>query len=593
MSTFNETIVVPPSGDWQLQLPVQLAGTREKIELLQDGQIKSTLNDVLFGDVWLCSGQSNMGLKVRKAANPERTAKQGEEYPIRIMEVARNSTVHAEKTLKQAIPWSQASIKSLPNFSSVCWEFAKTIYQATERPLGLVHSSWGGTTIEDWISHTYLAAAGEDDEVLDTLSLYAAEPETAIANLVQATEKWADENDKGIRAEWYQPDHKESRSWSAISLPAVWERTTIKELANFNGVIWFRRTFTISAKDTEKPAVLRLGRINERDTVWINGQLIGQTFEPNLQREYLLPSGSLQAGENTIVIRVIDERGSGGFSDYPNRFGIFAPGQELTSLRGQWHYKISASAKSIAPPPIVPWMAPRGYTTLYNGMISPLGNITLKGVVWYQGESNTGYAQRYEKLLPTLIQNWRAQFQDNELPFVIAQLPGFGNYSDRAGFSRWAELREAQYKAAEQDPHVGLAVLIDRGMNDDPHPSHKQEPGKRMAIEALKLAYDKSLPSSPYPVSVDRKGESLIVKYPSEVKLKAMGADVAIGFQICTVNEACEFRSGRVKDNVVQIPSAAKNITHIKYAWQDMPIVNLYGIEGLPAAPFNLRVNKQ
>ncbi|WP_416307491.1 sialate O-acetylesterase [Neptunicella sp. SCSIO 80796] len=578
-------------GYWSLTFPANDLPDAFDISVKDEQGNGQTLSNVVYGDLWLCSGQSNMDLKVRKAAYPDRTAKEANLHDIRIMKVGRQSTAKTGAKLQVEIPWSQANQQSLPEFSSICWEMALEMQKHTQRPLGLVQAAWGGTTIEDWISPQGLRDAGEQQSILTLLELYASNQQQATQQVLQDTKQWASKFDQGITAStpWYT-DKLDEEQWQNISMPVVWERSDIEELSNFNGVIWFRKHFEVQRGLAKQEVELRLGRINERDTVWINGQHIADTLEASTDRIYTIFAGVLRPGENTLAIRAIDERGSGGFSAYPGRFGLRWDGKELVSLNGMWQYRISADIRDIDTPPVVPWSVPRGFTTLYNGMIAPLGPLTLKGVAWYQGESNTGFDKRYAKLLPAMIKDWRKQFNAPQLPFVVAQLPVFGQYKTDIVASKWAELRGAQQHTAQSDPKVGMAVLLDRGLPNDIHPSHKKEPGRRMAIEALRVAYnDASQPVSPYPQSIQRSGKDILVNYPpNSGDLQLFGGSVAIGFQLCRDNSHCVFKPGQVEGHRVRLVDVNTDATRVKYAWEDSPIVNLFGQGDLPAAPFNL-----
>ena len=576
------------AGKWMLTFPANDLSESFTMSVFNKQGKGQALSNVVYGDVWLCSGQSNMDLSVRKAAYPDRTAKEAQQYDIRIMKVARRSNPSKSALLETDIPWSMASEQSVPEFSAICWEMAIEIQRKTQRPMGLIQASWGGTTIEDWISADGLRQSGEDKDLLTLLSLYADKPERGIAQVLAASKTWAQKNDQGVNSTmpWYVADLPDLE-WAEIPMPQYWERSNIDELANFNGVIWFRKTFDVPKKLVGQDLELRLGRVNERDTVWLNGKYIADTLDASTDRIYQVPANILQAGTNTLAIRVVDERGSGGFNAHPGRFGLRWNNKELISLQGLWKYKISALLEDIEHPPVVPWSAPRGYTTLYNGMIAPLGPFTLKGVAWYQGESNTGYEQRYAQLLPALIQDWRRQFTSPNLPFVVAQLPGFGQYQKGPQPSRWAALRDAQQRSATKDLYTGLAILIDRGLTNDIHPSHKKEPGRRMAMEALRVAYqDSTQTQALYPSSIVRDGKDIVVKY-NDPELLVYGGAAVIGFQLCSENQECVFKDGRVEGEHIRLSDVDKSVRRLRYAWENSPIVNLYGKGGLPAAPFN------
>lgn len=593
----NVAAAAGKDGTWTAKLPARKAGDTFAIEVATDKGGSATIRNVVAGDVWLCSGQSNMDLRVEEAANAPQVEDRAGRYPIRIAKVERASVPGQTRDLQWDIPWQQADAKSVAGFSSVCWHMAENIAQAQPGvPLGLVHSAWGGTSIDDWVSAPAMRRAVGDGEALDLLALYARDERAAATKAVEATELWmrkAAPGDKG--AIGWETEGLDDAGWGTIELPQMWEQAGITELGNFNGIVWFRRTFELTAVQARAPMQLKLERIDERDAVWVNGKLVGADVDPNEFRDYTVPADVLHAGANTIAIRVLDERGSGGFrahADRPNNFAVVAKDGSIVPLGGTWKFKTGAEIRDLAPAPSIPWKAPRGLTTLYNGMVAPLQGMTWKGVAWYQGESDTGLEDRYKVLLPAMIADWRRTFGQPELPFVVAQLPGFGALSTKAGHSNWAELREAERLTAANDPLVGLAVLIDLGVPSDIHPRHKSIAGERMASEALRVAYGQTdLPVAPYPVSVTRTGDGVTVGYAANAGLHVFGAKSPSGFQVCVAPDACTFVDASVDDDRVVLTAVPAGAKIVRYAWQESPLVNLYGKADLPAAPFAIEID--
>lgn len=589
-------VTADAQGRWQASLHPRAAGETFSAEVSSEGIANASIVNAIAGDVWLCSGQSNMDLAVRDAANAQRVLARASHYPIRLAKVGRVSRTSPTMDLTYETPWQAASAEALDSFSSLCWHMAEHLAAAQEDvPLGLVHVAWGGTTIEDWLSSAALKSVLDDDGALDLLATYERDQASATAEAIAATERWIEqfapsESAKAGRADETLDDNE----WAQIELPQMWEDSGIAALRNFDGTVWFRRKFELTPEQARKPLELRLERIDERDTVWVNSRIVGAEVDPNRPRVYRVPANALHAGSNTLAIRVIDERGSGGFRaqlERPLQFVAVPSTGEPILLAGKWRFR--TGVQFIAPPemPAIPWKAPRGMTTLYNGMIAPLAGLKFKGVAWYQGESNTGFEKRYTELLPALVADWRKTFGQPALPVIIAQLPGFGPLSAMPGHSKWAELREAQRKASVGDANIGLAVLVDLGMPQDIHPRHKDVAATRMALEATRVAYrDATVPVAPYPAKVAREGDSIVVTYPRDNRLFAVGGSSPIGYQLCQAKDQCRFANAVLDGNRVILTDEDRTVSIVRYAWQDSPVINLYADSGLAVAPFSIAV---
>ncbi|WAC48299.1 hypothetical protein OVA03_16670 [Asticcacaulis sp. SL142] len=583
---------IDADGRWAVILPPVPDGAKGIMDINVSGGETQRLKDVVAGDVFLCSGQSNMDLSVSDTAYPKRTAEEGGGKPIRLFKVARTASAQPQSWVTPEIGWAPAGPDSLPSFSAACWHMAKSLVAAnTGAPIGVIQASWGGTSIEDWLSGGALKTVPQYREDVDRLSQYAGDPQAATQERIAATEAWAQTADpQGVAAGYHLAAFDDS-AWPEISLPGVWERSGIAALRSFDGLMWFRRSLDLTVAQAIGPAILRLGRIDERDQVWINGQVVGATLLGSETRAYVVPMGVLKAGRNVIAIRVLDERGAGGLMGKASDVRLDLTAGASVDLSGAWRYQ-TGRARRIwkTPPPFVPWAAPRGISMLWNGMIAPLHGFPLKGIAWYQGETNTSEAENYGALLTLWASSWREEFNDPSLPVVIAQLPGYGPRSAVPTDNDWAKLREAQRLMVAQDPHAGLAVLIDLGVSYDIHPAHKDEVGARLSNEMLRLAYGRKVLSAPSPVKAEAAGDGIRVQFKDTGGgLMAYGSHDAAAFELCDSDAKCRFATAQVDGDAVRLP-ADPQARQVRYAWQGSPPVNLYGKSGLPVVPFAINI---
>ncbi|UDF05732.1 sialate O-acetylesterase [Asticcacaulis sp. AND118] len=589
-STVSASGKTGSDGRWRVTLPAIPDGASGVLEVDASSGGSLRLNDVVAGDVFLCSGQSNMDLSVSDTSYPKRTAEEGQGKPVRIFKVKRTASPRTDRFVTPDLGWSATGPDSLPDFSAACWHMARTLAGAgTGAPIGLVQSSWGGTSIEDWISPESLATLPAYADDIKRLSAYAADPRAATAELVAATDAWAKTADPAASA-WHTAGFDDSQ-WPQMPLPGVWERSGIGSLRAFDGLMWYRRAVELTAEQAGKTATLKLGRIDERDQVWINGQLVGATLLGSENRAYAIPAGVLKAGRNLIAIRVLDERGAGGLMGKAGDVRLDLSGAPAVDLSGPWKYQTGAERRNWkAEPPFVPWAAPRGVSMLWNGMVAPLDGFPLKGIAWYQGETNTADAEGYPALLGLWASSWRRFFNDPTLPVVIAQLPGYGPRSAVPTDGDWAKLREAQRLTVAKDPRMGLAVLIDLGVSYDIHPAHKDEVGERLGNEMLRLAYGRKILPAPSPAAVETAADGIRVRLADTGgSLIAYGSHEAATFELCDGAGKCRFVPAQVEGDSVRLPADA-TARQVRYAWQGSPPVNLYGKGGLPVVPFSVAI---
>jgi sialate O-acetylesterase len=595
----SQTVRADAEGRWTATLPAMAAGGPYSLSVQGSSGASQKMEDVLIGDVWLCSGQSNMVLPVHRALDSRAEIAGFSNDAIRMLTVPLSSHAQPRADFAGAVQWQKASPATVPDFSAACLYFARELQKTIRVPMGLIAAAWGGSKIESWMSADALGAAGAYDAGLKILALSAEDPLEAYARWGSVWESW-----------WQKRFGSDSQPWSERAAgewrPAPrglgrWENWGEPRLANYNGMLWYRTRVKVSAGQAAQASTLSLGIVDEVDQSWINGKPIGAGVRsrvgrrsdaltgPGPERTYRLPPGSLRAGENVIVVNVLDTYASGGLQGpADNRALRFEDGQTVL-LDGEWHYQFPPSA--VGPPPRAPWEALAGLGVIHNGMIAPLGHLKLRGVAWYQGESNVDEASRYQDLLTRFMADWRRRFGD-DLPFLIVQLANYGSPPTAPGESAWADLREAQRLAVARDTRAGLVVTIDLGERYDIHPANKQDVGRRLARAARRVVYGESIaPSGPRPVAARRESSSFVVDFTDfEKQLVAYGADGPIGFELCAVAAPCRYAHAEIKDGRVWLNAEISAPAKVRYCWADSPVCTLYDGAHLPAGPFEIEV---
>ncbi len=478
--TYNTTTA--KDGKWIVIISPMHAGGPFDMQIEAGNHI--TLKNILIGDVWVCSGQSNMELMMErvkyKYADEIAHADNAAIRQFTVPDTYDFNKVHDDV---DAGNWIAVNPKNILQFSAVAYFFAKELYSKYKVPVGLINSALGGSPAEAWMSEDALKQFPgyyhESQKFKDATLRDSIENSDKIIS-----ETWyhqLNEKDEGLKYNW-KNEVLNDDDWKQMNVPGYWSDA---DNSLSNGVVWFRKETEVPASMVNKPAKLELGRIVDADSVFINGNYVGNTTYQYPPRRYVLASGILKEGKNTIVIKVISNSSKGGF--------VFDKPYELTTasdtidLKGMWKYKSGGSMSPLAAPTIIRWK-PMG---LYNAMIAPLLNYSIKGVIWYQGEANantTAKATEYEKLFPALIKDWRQQWKQDDFPFLYVQLANFMEPKDQPSESDWALLREAQLKTLSV-PNTGMAVAIDLGEWNDIHPSSKKDVGKRLALAAEKIAY--------------------------------------------------------------------------------------------------------
>lgn len=579
-------------GHWTAVLPAMKFGGPHELKVKTGDGASQAAHDVLVGDVWLCSGQSNMVLQVHRALDSRAEIARSDNDSIRMLTVALHSSLAPLEHFSSPVRWQKAAPATVPEFSAACYYFARELQRTVQVPMGLINAAWGGSKIQTWMSKEALQATGEYDASLAILDRYATDRAAATERFGKSWQAWwRDELAMDASDEPWSATRELKGIWrTAPAELGAWEGWGIPELAEFDGMVWYRTTVQLTAAQTAQPASLALGAVDEVDVTWVNGRPVGTLSGPDVQREYTLPRKLLKAGSNVIVVNVLDSYSSGGISGPAQKRALrFADGTSIP-LTGPWSYRVTQNMGRALR---APWESVSGLSTIFNGMIAPLGEYSLRGVAWYQGESNTEEASKYRSLLGGLLADWRKRY-GADLPFLIVQLANFGPAPTRPGESGWAELREAQRLAVAKDAHAGLAIAVDIGDRYDIHPANKQEVGRRLARAARRVAYGESItPSGPVPLAARREGTSVVVTFGDITqRLIAYGADGPVGFELCGADPgSCRYANAALQADrvVLSAPSQAAQV-RVRYCWANSPVCTLYDESRLPAGPFEIKI---
>ena len=585
------------TGRWSAVLPPMPAGGPHVLTASGSSGSQS-VNDILIGDVFLCSGQSNMELPVLRASDSWNEISTSAHPTIRMLTVAHASSPTPLLNFHDPVAWQIAGPDTVADWSAVCFYFARELQKTVEVPIGLVHSSWGGSNIRPWLSAAALHAIGDYGSALKILSLYSKDQSAAQNQFAGEWEHWwrVKSGDRAGTEPWNTPlpsAASDAGEWHPAP-PGLgdWRDWSPPEFKEFTGLMWFRTKITLTAKQAKSTATLSLGSINQVDQTWINGKPVGNTFGYGTDRTYTLKPGMLRAGDNILVVNILSTYGGGGFRNGGAPRSLQLAGGDSFPLDDNWQYRVVPS--TVGYPPRSPWESVGGLSTLYNAMIAPLGPYGFRGALWYQGESNTGEPESYRGLLAGLMSDWRRQF-GLELPFLIVQLPNFGAPPVTPGESGWAAVREAERQAVLHDPHAGLAVTIDIGDAHNLHPTNKQDVGRRLARAARHVIYGEAIaPSGPVSVGASRGEGGIAVEFGDmERGLVAYSHDSPIGFELCgDAAGTCHFAQARIDGTRVWLstPSAAA-VTRVRYCWADSPVCTLFDGSGLPAGPFEITIH--
>lgn len=578
----SQSAVVGADGSWRVNLAEEKAGGPYR--LLVTGSCQIEFKDVLVGDVWICSGQSNMELPLTNTNNSKSEIESADHPLIRHHKIPNTVAFHPEADTRTGNGWHSANPEQVGSFTAVGYYFARNLQMELKIPIGLINTSWSGTQVETWTSGN---AFGNSDEFKD---LYQEFKRVNIDSVILVKDKLMQERIQKIQGSlpiasaviaWKEPGFNDSQ-WPEMKLPGFWDS---QGLVDFDGIVWLRKTITLSAEQAAAGADISLTMIDDNDETYINGSKVGATRGSNQKRLYFIPPGILREGINTIAIRMEDIGGNGGLNGDPSKLVVLCKGS-IVPLSGNWKFQMASVTQLLS-------VNPNSFPSLlFNAMVNPLTAYSIKGVIWYQGErnANAGRSYQYRKTFPLMITDWRNHWKQGDFPFYFVQLSSFNydNGNSQKG-SAWAELREAQTMTLSL-PNTGMAVTTDIGNAKDIHPRNKRDVGKRLALIALHHTYRKKVAySGPVYQSMRVKGKEVVLSFSHNDGLRTQGQDgMLFGFEIAGEDQHFYKAAARIsgKHVIITAPEIIIPVA-VRYAWaDDAGSANLFNQSGLPAVPF-------
>ena len=575
-------------SSWQLYLAPEEAGGPYTLQVVGSDTLK--INDVLVGEVWIGSGQSNMQWSVAQSNNALSEIQNANFPNIRLFSVDRTYNAKPQTQIPSS-GWKRTSPETIKSFSAVAYYFGRTLHDSLDVPIGLIHSSWGGTPVEAWTSAVTLKDHPDFSEQIAQLDTLDQNLDSIHSEFPKAMDTWINatsNKDKGYiqgEAAWASPEY-DHQSWSSILVPQPWEEVE----PGFDGVFWFRKTIELDEAWNDAEASLYLSTIDDIDITWVNGIEVGRTYRYNENRIYTVPAALLKPGKNVITVRVLDTGGNGGFYGSAEEMRLVSKNDSNREvfLTGNWYASIGFNLNDIEEPPPRPRPLQHTPSVLYNAMIHPLIPFRIQGFIWYQGESNANRAHQYKNLFPALITDWRLRWNANTA-FYFVQLANFqAQQKNPVESETWPELREAQ-RAALSLSNTGMAVAIDIGEADDIHPRNKQDVGYRLALNALFSTYNRPIvPAGPLFKSMSIAQDTITLEFDyAENGLKTSDGSPPSGFAVAGEDKVFYRANAAIKnDKVVLRSDNVKTPVAVRYGWANNPVVNLYNMEGLPASPF-------
>ncbi len=573
-------------GRWEVKLGPLAASDEPRTLTVSTAGANRTVSDVLIGDVWVCSGQSNMEWPVSHSDNAEQEIAAATHPTLRLFTVAKK-TSYTPVALPEG-EWAPTTPETIKDFSAVGYYFGRELIATQKVPIGLIDSSWGGTIAEAWVSRDGLEPLKDFASALQDTKSFSTGEADAEQTFFDGLQRWIVERDPaglfGGDLAAFEFDHS---AWPVRVFPEAWKAGAIPD---FHGVLWLRRSFEVPEDRAAHGGRLVLGPVDDFVSVWINGQPLDapRAYKTNVTLD--VPAGVLKPGRNVIALRLADAEVL-GLRAKPEEFVLAAPAggaQPSIPLAGEWRWRSGQGKGEKLPFPTRYGSGPNHVTVLSNAMIEPLVPFAIKGAIWYQGESNASRAAQYQKLLPALITDWRKRFATGDIPFFIVQLANFMARDEKPVESQWAELREAQTLTARAVPGAGLAVAIDIGEEKDIHPRNKQDVGKRLALEARRVAYGEAIESQgPTFKSLTVEIGKVRVAFDHAEGLAVKGDGEPKGFAIAAKDGPFVWAKAEVQGQevVLSSPEIAQP-ARVRYAWGNNPETNLYNAAGLPAEPF-------
>lgn len=575
----EKQVVTNQDGDWEVHLSKQPAGG--PFVLTVQGVNKIELSNILIGDLWLCSGQSNMQWQVHQTGYQESDNVFIQNNQLRLF-TAHIDTDYLPRKDLQGGAWQDLSTENINSFSAVAYHFGKYLADSLGVPIGLISSNLGATSIEAWMSNEALMQFPQFYPEVKPIVDAGKDFQKLIDDFERIRSSWEKEyylHGPGITNAWHLPNTDIS-DWTPFRGPGCWEENG---LPDHDGAVWFRTSFDLPAGHASDSFLISLSQIDDYDKTWVNGHLIGETFGRHNHRNYSFPTSICQPTGNTLVVRAFDVGDRGGFTT--------TPFWTSKIVRGEWHMKpgLAIDAKTfpaISHVNVTPFSSP---AVLYNANIAPLTKLPITGFIWYQGESNVTRSEEYGDLFPALIEDWRQQWSLPDLPFLYVQLANYYPERDTPADSWWAEMREAQDQALLL-PNTARALAIDLGEADDIHPKDKWSVGQRLGRSALKAAYDQDIIADGPTfdrAEFDRHEVQIFFDQAKGLYTKNKYGYVS-GFQIAGEDQVFKWAKAEINGQGVILRSKDVGApVAARYLWSDNPgQIDLYNLAGLPAAPF-------
>lgn len=575
---------------WKIFLPAQ--GHGGPFEMHIQASNKIVIQNVLVGEVWFCSGQSNMEYELYKSdelySNEIKTA---DNPNIHLFQVKRNFSFLPVKDLMTENGWEMASPKSVLKFSAVAYLFGRKLYEKYKVPIGMINCSYGGTPAEAWMSEAaleafphYLKRAEEfkNQPLVDSIGLRDK----------RIADRWNDElnaKDLGEKEDW-KSNNTSTADWKLISIPSFWQDSVYPEVKA--GILWLKKEVYLPKKYTNIDGLLRLGNLSLKDVTFVNGVKVGSTNNKYLPRKYKISAQLLKEGGNTITVKLQNESGDAGFiRDKPYRLEI---GDTTIELTGSWRSKMAANAEPLDRTEMLKLHTEA--TSLYNGMVQPIVGYGIRGMLWYQGESNIHKSKEYYSLFPALIKSWRKEWGQGDFPFLYVQLANINKPKSKPSESKLAELQDAQAQALSL-PNTGMAVANDLGEWNDVHPMNKMDVAHRLFLSSLKIAYGEknTVHAGPALASYQLKKDTVILSfYNSGSGLLAKNDTKLNHFALADASGKYVWANAFINGQQVYVSSPfIKSPVYLRYAWADNPVgANLYNKEGLPASCFTIEIKQ-
>jgi sialate O-acetylesterase len=570
--------VAGPDRRWEVK--IQPPATGGPYTLRISGRETVELHNVMVGDVWLCTGQSNMLVPLAGALHGDDEVKAANYPDIRFFELFGHSAYH--RTGWIAGSWKAVSPETAARVSAVAYYFAREVERDVHIPIGLIVDAVGGTPAEAWTSAAALRPLKDFDVPLDLVDRLAAEGAPEYGNYIQ---HWYDQYDIGLKENWAAPDFDDS-TWKPVTLPGGFAELGVPDTP---ALAWFRKEIDLPDPLPAGRAMMFLGIIERMDTVWVNGKEAGGSAWVENPRVYFMRPGVLKPGRNIIAIRVMKTKPDGGFMSKPEGLHLVLGDKTNIPLAGAWKGKLSVDARPPQPLPIAYQNWPVMPAVLYEGMLKPVAPLAITGAIWYQGEENSTRAYEYRRVLPAMIADWRNLFAQGDFPFYIVSLPRFKQRSATpVDGDEWAETRESQAITAASVPNSCLAVTIDTGDPDNIHAKDKLPVGQRLAYCALARHYGKHVVfSGPTLKSVDRRPSSIRLHFAHTNGGLVVKGDKLGEFSIAGEDRKWYWAEARIEGNTVIVSSpSVPHPKEVRYAWQSNPEATLFNGAGLPAAPF-------